>query len=82
MRATIKRRVPTLVATSGSLSLAKTLQKVALVGRNRSLVARTNKCGWASRCFHIYLLTKEVESNNEALMFLIEVERILVAFVH
>ena len=28
------------------LSLAKTLLKVAIFGRNRSLVARTNKCGW------------------------------------
>ena len=29
------------------LSLGKTLLKVALVGGNRSLVARTSKCGWA-----------------------------------
>ena len=29
------------------LSLAKTLLKVALAGGNRSLVARTSKCGWA-----------------------------------
>ena len=29
------------------LSLAKTLLKVALAGRNRSMVAHTSKCGWA-----------------------------------
>ena len=28
-------------------SLAKALLKVVIVGRNRSLVAHTNKCGWA-----------------------------------
>ena len=41
------------VSTSTScnewLSLAKTLLKVALAGRNRSLIARTSKCGWAIR---------------------------------
>ena len=31
------------------LSLAKTLLKVALAGRNRLLIARTSKCVWAIR---------------------------------
>ena len=39
----IERRVPTLVATSG----CHWLNKVSPTGGNRSLVARTNKCGWA-----------------------------------
>ena len=33
------------------LSLAKTLLKMAIVGRNRSLVAHTSKCGWAIRLY-------------------------------
>ena len=43
------------------LSLAKSTLKVAHDGRNRSLVAHTNKCGWAGRhvkrCqLHLWLL--------------------------
>ena len=54
-RATSERSVPTRVATCNQwLSLAKTLLKVTLTGGNRSLVARTSKCGWAN------LLHKEV----------------------
>ena len=46
VRAIIERWVPTLVATSGS-HWAKTLLKVTLAGRNRSLVSHTSTCGWA-----------------------------------
>ena len=43
VRATSERWVPTPVATNGWLSLAKSILKVALVGRNRSMVTRTTK---------------------------------------
>ena len=39
--------VSTNIGCNQWLSLAKTLLKVTLAGRNRSMVARTNKCGWA-----------------------------------
>ena len=42
-----QRTVSTSIGCNQWLSLAKTILKVALVGRNRSLVARTSKCGWA-----------------------------------
>ena len=41
-----QRMMSTNTSYNQWLSLAKTLLKVALDGRNRSLVARTNKCGW------------------------------------
>ena len=49
VRATNERWELALVATSGShwLSLVEPTLKVAPVGRNRSLIARTNVCGWA-----------------------------------
>ena len=42
-----QRTVSTNKVCNQWLSLAKTLLKVALAGGNRSLVARTSKCGWA-----------------------------------
>ena len=42
--------VSTIKGCNQWLSLAKTLLKVALVGGNCSLVARTSKCEWAIRC--------------------------------
>ena len=42
-----QRTVSTSKGCNQWLSLAKTLLKVALVGGNRLLVARTNMCGWA-----------------------------------
>ena len=44
-----QRTVSTSKGCNQWLSLAKTLRKVALDGGNRSLVARTSKCGWAIR---------------------------------
>ena len=44
------RAVSTSTGCNQWLLLAKTLLKVALVGRTRSLVARTCKCGWAISC--------------------------------
>ena len=47
-------------------SLAKTLLKVALFGGNRSLVARTSKCGWGISCSLFSRLgqPKSMESSN------------------
>ena len=42
-----QRTVSTSKGCKQWLSLTKTLLKVTLVGGNRSLVARTSKCGWA-----------------------------------
>ena len=42
-----QRTVSTNTGCNRWLSLAKTLSKVILAGRNRLLVARTSKCGWA-----------------------------------
>ena len=42
-----QRTVSTSKGCNQWLSLAKTLLKVALAGGDRSLVARTSKCGWA-----------------------------------
>ena len=45
VRAANERRVPAFVATNGCHSLAKIALKVPPVGRNRSVVARTSRCG-------------------------------------
>ena len=42
-----QRTVSTSSGCNQWLSLAKPLLKVALAGRNRSLVTQTSKCGWA-----------------------------------
>ena len=42
-----QRTVSTNTGCKQWFSLARTLLKVALVGRDCSLVARTSKCGWA-----------------------------------
>ena len=42
-----QRTVSTSKGCNQWFSLAKILLKVALAGGNRSLVARTSKCGWA-----------------------------------
>ena len=44
-----QRTVSTSTGCNQWLSLAKTLLKVALVGRNRSLIAHNSKCGWTIR---------------------------------
>ena len=59
------------------LSLVETLLKVALVGRHRSLVANTSKCGWAInpppfRGIHrIYLesINKQIKTNQKIMLW-------------
>ena len=43
-----QQTVSTNVGCNKWLSLAKSILKVGLAGRNRSLVAHTRKCGWAT----------------------------------
>ena len=50
MWANNERWVPTLAATNQWFSMINLILKVVPIGRNRSLVANTSKCGWAISC--------------------------------
>ena len=56
-----QRTVSTSIGCSQWLCVAKTILKVALAGRNCSLVARTSKCGWAISSPHRVLATTSTQ---------------------